>query len=229
MVLAVALQRLLENGPGQWSPEENLVLDALRRSKSSLSDATPEELAEYINGFKEPERLQGVLNNVKGIYHELLFAHAENTDGDNLSARLFDNTNHPGADLEFLMDGEVVREIQLKSTTDYSHLAEHLKRYPDIELFATSEIANTTPYAQSTGYADSELTDDVQRVTDELKGDDTLREVADGAETSALVSAAFAAGRMLKSGERTDGEVKTIAGDVAVGGTAALILELLVG
>lgn len=227
VVIAVALQRLLDDPSWHWGTEELLVLDALQRSKTSLEDASSEELANYIRGLA-PEQLAGVLNNVKGIYHELLFIRAENIDGDEVSARVFADTNHPGADVEFLVDGEVIREVQLKATSSASALTEHLRRYPDIELIATSEIASAEPGATSSGFSNAALGEDVHGVADDLKGEGLLEEAADGLATSALVSAAISAGRMVRARQVPTGELKVVAGDVAVGGLAAMFLDVLI-
>lgn len=114
VVVAVTLQRLLDDPTRSWTVEEELVLDALRRSAASLNEATTIELAEYLAGFA-PEQLRGLVSNVKGIYHELLFVHAENIDADAVSARLFEATNYPGADVEFLVDGNAIHSVQLKA------------------------------------------------------------------------------------------------------------------
>ncbi|MDE0305817.1 MAG: hypothetical protein OXI87_13210 [Albidovulum sp.] len=118
--------------------EKRLNSDARRRSAASLIDASAEQLAEYV-GTLAPEQLRNVLSNVKGIYHELLFLHAENIDGDEVTARIFDATNHPGADVEFLVDGDIVRAIQLNAVASPSANKEHLARYPEIEVVATEE------------------------------------------------------------------------------------------
>ena len=42
----------------------------------------------HLSEMSLPE-LRGFSSNVKGIYHELLFAANENSDGDNITAQLF--------------------------------------------------------------------------------------------------------------------------------------------
>ena len=87
--------------------EMSLVAEAIRRSTRKLEDnASIEEIRDYLSGYEE-EALNGVLANVKGIYHELIFEHSD-YDGDSITARLFEETNHPGADVEFMMNGEVI-------------------------------------------------------------------------------------------------------------------------
>lgn len=227
VVIAVTLQRLLEDATRFWEPDELLVLDALRRSKKSLEDASTEELAAYVESLR-PDQLRGVMSNVKGIYHELLFVQAENLDGDELSARVFEETNHPGADVEFIMEGEVIRDVQLKAVSSASTIIEHLRRYPDIDVRATSEVAGLMSNVESSGFSNATLTRDVDDVVSDLEGDSALDELNDGLTTSALVSAAFAAGKMVRKRSFSEAELKTVFGDVVVGGTAAVFLDMLI-
>lgn len=64
-----------------------LVLEAFRRSDSSLAGASVEEISVYLSGYG-PEQMSGIINNVKGIYHEIAFVTAENADGDLVFAKL---------------------------------------------------------------------------------------------------------------------------------------------
>ncbi len=194
---------------------------SIRHRTRCLSDAAPTKLAEYV-GSLEPDQLAGVLSNVKGIYHELLFVHAENIDGDEVSARVFDATNHPGADVEFIVDGEVIREVQLKATSSMSALAEHLRRYPDIDILATAEIAGSTQDVGNSGFSNETLTRDVMDIVDDLQGETILEETVDGLATSVLVSAAMVAGKVVRRRQLSPDELKAILGDVAVGGAAAV-------
>ena len=226
VVLAVTLQRLLEDATRFWSVEEKLVLEALRLSKNELNDATNEKLAEYISDLR-PEQLRGVLNNVKGKFHELLFAHAENVDGDDVAAHLFEATNHPGADVEFMVDGETIGQVQLKASLSVSYVAEHLKRYPGIEVRATEEVAERMPDVESSGFSNEELTRDVRETFEELEGDSLLENIGEGLATSALVGAAIAAGRAVKERRFSRDMLKSTLGEVAVAGVAGLIIDEL--
>ena len=226
VVLAVTLQRLLEDATRFWSVEEKLVLEALRLSKNELNGATNEELAEYISNLR-PKQLNGVLNNVKGKFHELLFEHAENVDGDEVTARLFDATNHPGADVEFMSDGETIGQVQLKATSSVSYVAEHIKRYPDINVLATEEVAERMPGVESSGFSNEELARGVREGFEELEGDSLLEDIGEGLATSALVGAAIAAGRAVKERRFSRDMLKSTLGEVAVAGVAGLIIDEL--
>lgn len=226
MVIAVTLQRLAEDATRFWTVEERLVLEALRRSKGSLEGASAAELARYVANLG-PAGLGGVVNNVKGIYHELLFAQMENTDGDGVTARLFDATNHPGADVEFLVDGEVIRSVQLKAVASASHIREHLERYPGVQVLATDEVAAQVPGLGASGLSNAELHAEVEQVLGELPGDSLAEDMGEGVGSSFLVSAALAAGKALH-GKGTDRhKLGSVLRDAAAGGVAASVLDTL--
>jgi hypothetical protein len=226
VVVAVTLQRLVEDATRFWSIEEQLVLDALRRSKASLNGASVEELSSYVSSLT-PEQLRGVASNVKGIYHELLFVHFENADGDEVTAQIFEATNHPGADVEFIVAGETIREVQLKAVTSLAQIREHLSRYPHIDVVATSEVAATLPNVTSSGFSNADLKANLASTFDELPGDSLFREIGEGVSASALVSGAIVAGRILRGRPVSRKELSATLGDVAVGGIAAVVLDAI--
>ena len=80
-----------------------------------------------------------MVSNVKGILHELLVERAENLNGDKITVRLFQEVNHSGAAIEFLIDGGVVLEMQIKAVQSPASI-EYFSRHPDTEVLATSEI-----------------------------------------------------------------------------------------
>ena len=228
VVIAVTLQRLIEDSGHSWSVEEGLVLDALRRSARRLNEASESELAEYLGGLSD-EQLRGVVANVKGVYHELLFARAENIDSDDVSARLFEATNHPGADVEFIVDGDVIGEVQLKAVASKSTIYEHLERYPDIQVAATEEVASQLSDVESSGFNNAEITNEVKHVFEELPCDTLVQEIAEGAAASALVAGAVSAAQVLRSGKVSQEQFKSAFGDVSVGVVTATVLEVLLG
>jgi len=226
VVIAVTLQRLAEDATRFRTLEERLVPDALRRSSDVLNDASVAELAAHVAAMS-PERLRGLASSVKGIYHELLFVHAENVDGDEVSARVFEATGHPGADVEFVVDGDVVREVQLKAVASPDAIREHLARYPEIKVLATEEAAAAMPSVASSGFSNAALSQQVEDVLSELPGDGLAGEVADGAVTSALLAGAATAGHALRTGRVYRREVSRALGDVSVGVVAATSLDAL--
>ena len=69
-------------------------------------------------------QLRGLANNIKGIYHELLFVKEFNDTHTDMQAELYPSTSHPGSDV-MIRDtetGEVLREIQLKATDNLHYV-----------------------------------------------------------------------------------------------------------
>jgi hypothetical protein len=135
--IAITLGHLVAGQRSGWTDDQELVLDALRRSTTRLNDATDQELADYLTGLS-PEQMRGVTSNVKGIFHEYLVTRTENLDGDQKTATLIELTNHPGADLEYFIGGEIIGNVQVKAVQDPAAIIEHFSRYPDIDVLATS-------------------------------------------------------------------------------------------
>ena len=135
---------------------EPLVLDAIRRSNNSLSDVSVSEIGDYLTELS-PEQLQGVINNVKGIYHELAFVENENNDGDEGTATFFDNTSHAGSDVVLYnkITGEI-QSLQLKATDSEELITCHVERYPEIGIAVTEEIADSMD-VESSGFSNTEL------------------------------------------------------------------------
>lgn len=168
IVGAVITQLLADELPA-FNANEQIVLDALRRSKSSLENATNEELAAYVQSL-EPGQLQGLENNLLGISHELRYYVQENSNGDQYVVELFDLTNHPGADVTITnkLTGEI-REVQLKASNYQAYVEQHSERYADIPVMATDELAGRMDGVASTGISHEELTDDVDTVISGLR------------------------------------------------------------
>ena len=204
------------------------MLDALRRSSSKLRDADVGELATYVASL-DPEQLRGVASNIKGIYHELLFVHGVNADGDGITAAVFEATNHPGADVQFIVDGEVIRDVQLKAVASLEPIREHLSRYPEIEVFATTEVAAKIDGVMSTGFSNDQLTAEVEQVFSDLPEEGLFQDIGEAVATSALVSGALAAGRVLRAGSIQPDQMKSAFGDMAVGAVTATVLDALLG
>jgi len=197
VVLAVTFQRLLADKVSAWSLEQGLVLDALRRSTKSLESASIEKLSDYVTNLS-PEQLKGVVSNTKGIYHEMLFVEMYNSDNAHLNAKIMDATNFPGADVQFYMEGELVREVQLKAISSPTLVYEHLQRYPDIEILVTEEVASILEGVESSGLNNAILSKDVTDRMIELQREGLLEEISDGLITSVFVTSGVLVYRVLK-------------------------------
>jgi hypothetical protein len=216
-VFATVITKLLQSDISELTADQELVLEALRRSRNDLENASDKELVEYVNSLSEVQ-LDGAINNVKGIYHEMLFVAAENSDGDVYSAAMFEETNHPGADV--LITNELTGEtqaVQLKATQYRSYIREHKERYAEFEIFATEEVAGDG--VSSTGYSNEQVTGDTEDTMSILR-DSGGGVVGDAMATSAMIALAFQLGRVIKS--RDISEAKAREATVEVTKTAFL-------
>ncbi|WP_290949905.1 hypothetical protein [Hyphomonas sp.] len=168
-IVSATLLKLQAERTLKFSEDEELVLDALRRSNSRLNDASTEELARYVQSMS-PEQIPGLTNNVKGIYHELTYERAENSDGDEYVVELFEVTNHPGADIRITnTDTGEITTAQLKATNYSTYLREHNQRYESVDLFVTSEVAASDAEFTSSGFSNLELTEDTAETLEKLE------------------------------------------------------------
>jgi hypothetical protein len=141
------------------SIESQLILDALRRSDLELVDASESEISSYLSSYNE-EQLKGIANNIKGIYHELLWVEQYNADHSDTRAELYEATNQPGADVCIVdvQSGDVIAEYQLKATDSVYYIKEHQIRYTDVEVIATNEVASRMDGVIAGGYFNEDIT-----------------------------------------------------------------------
>ena len=223
VALAVTFQRLLSDNISTLSLEQDLVLDALRRSTSDLKDASVQELADYVQELS-PEALRGVMSNTKGIYHEMLFVQAFNAEHSEVTARLMEATNYPGADVQFMMEGDVIGEVQLKAVSSPSLVHKHLLLYPDTKILATEETAAMMDGIDSSGFRNAILSSAVANRMFELKGEGLIDEVYDGLLTSALVRSGFVVWSALTVKRLEGADLSTYLKDAGVAvGTASIL------
>jgi hypothetical protein len=202
-VIGGVLYALLTRSAVDDSLESRLVLAALRRSDNALAAASEAELSRYLNSY-DAEQLKGIANNVKGIYHELLWVEQFNASHEDRRAEIFSATNHAGSDVRIVDvdSGDVVAEYQLKATDNVAYLNEHLIRYPSIQVVVTDEAAAQLEGAQASGNLNVRLTEDVKTDLEAL-GDNTLD---DRVLESAGLAAAISTGRELLEMLRGDRE-----------------------
>jgi len=202
-VIAGVIYALLTHTTVDDSRESQLALQAIRRSKVEWNDASEAELSSELEDMG-PEQLKGLANNVKGIYHELLFVDDYNSSHQDTYAELYEATNHPGADVRILSreSGELIEELQLKATDNADLIQEHFERYPDIKVVATEEIAATTGLAGSSGISNPEITDQTDSTLDGLADNTIMDRATESGELAVLIKGGREALRAL-SGEKT--------------------------
>lgn len=232
VVIAVTLGQLVAGRRTGWTDDQELVIKALRRSTESLHYADAGDLSAYLVGLS-PEQMGGVVSNVKGIFHEMLIKRAEDIDGDDVTATLFEATNHPGADIEFLMDGEVIQTLQVKAVQTPAAIIEHFSRYPETDVMATSEVVALLDGAfgsqlHDSGFANAEITSETVATLERLAGESIGDFLDHGFINSPLLGGALAARAILagRSGSRTD--VRSILELTGLGiGTAVAVETIL--
>lgn len=164
-ILGVAAKLAFEENP-YFTESELATIAAMQRAHPQSGDST-EELGGWLNAMDEGQ-IQGVVNNTKGVLHEMEFVRLENEDGDAIHAALFGKTNHPGTDVRFVdMDSGESWSAQLKATDDASYVQDWIDAHPDGEILVTSELAGRMDLPQS-GLSNDALTARTEDVVDQL-------------------------------------------------------------
>lgn len=225
-IVPATLLKLQADRLPQFNQDEDLVLDALRRSSNQLNNASIEELAHYVQAMN-PEQLPGLANNLKGIYHELSYKHRENNDGDEYVVEIFEATNHPGADVQITNtdSGEVVI-AQLKATNYSSYLRDHNQRYENVDLFVTSEVADSDAEFQSSGFSNVELTKDTTETLERLQQAGKA-DVIESIGVAAMVNVARNAGAFLAGQSVSPDRKKKMIEDGVVAASVAGLTQLI--
>lgn len=226
-IVSVVILQLLADEIPNFSEHEQFVLEALRRSNNELTNASEEELASYIQSM-EPSQITGLSNNIKGIYHELIFQNRENNDEDQYVVEVFEATNHAGSDVRIIntLTGEV-KEVQLKATKYTSYIREHNEKYEDIAVFATDEVANIDDAITSSGFSNAELTEDVATVFDGLSDYDNPSAFT-SISIAAMVTLARNSRVLLRGGSFSQQEKEKLVKDGAIAASVAGFVHLII-
>ena len=126
------------------------VVRAIARSRSDLDDisASIAEIDDYVDGFENaPERLSGLLSNIKGIYGELEVRDQLNESNDGIFYCLALDTSNPDVDIYgYDAEGNVVQQIQVKMTEYPEYIRTTLQDLPEgVQLIAGVEMAVEFP------------------------------------------------------------------------------------
>ena len=212
---------LLSHTALDGTPEQVLVLEALRRSDGDLTNASEAELSEYLHALN-PQQMQGVANNVKGIYHELQFVKKYNEDNHDTYAVLHEATNHQGSDvmIKSKETDEVLEEYQLKATDNVSYVRAHQIHYENIDVKATREAAERIEGVEESGFSNGKMTLEVGGTFEDLANNTISDRVIDSAEISGLATAGLEAINILTGkSDMADGGKRVVS--TAVSASAA--------
>lgn len=164
-ILAVAAKLAFEEG-ASFNDSELATISAMQRAHPQAGD-THEELGQWLADMDEGQ-IAGVVNNTKGVLHEMEFVRLENEDGDSVYASLFESTNHAGTDISFIdKDSGASWAVQLKATDNPGYVQDWVDAHPDGEILVTSELAERMNLPSS-GISNEELTVRTDDVVDRL-------------------------------------------------------------
>ena len=230
--LSAVILQLLSETPHDLKFEDNeqLVLEALRGSNKILSEASIKDLGDYVKN-QDPSQLKGLLNSITGKYHELRYQMHVNSTDDNLRVELFEEYNHPGADIK-LINTETGEEkvFQLKATDYLSYIKKHNEKYEDISVLATEEVAKLDPDIGTTGISNMEIREEVSDVFDSLKSkDDVDFGVGSSMTVAAMITLARNVKVILKGSKMTNDEKSKLVQDGMIAAGVAGVISLLIG
>ena len=164
-ILAVATKLAFEEKP-EFDVSGQATIAAMQRAHPQAG-ATIEELGGWLSSMA-PDQILGVVNNTKGVLHEMEFVRLENEDGDSVHAALFDETNHEGFDVTFIdVDTGEEWEAQLKATDSASYVENWIHAHPGGEIIVTDELADSM-HLETSHLTNSDLTSRSQEVVDKL-------------------------------------------------------------
>src|SRR5210317_579136 len=138
--ILASLAKIAFQADTELTEQDFTALAALRRSSPDW-DLTLEETSQRLASYSE-EQIAGLVNNVKGILHEMEFVQIENQDGDSVFAALFPDTNQKSVDIQmFDQEAGDAWAIQLKATDDIAAINAWSDANPDTEILVTEEVA----------------------------------------------------------------------------------------
>ena len=165
-VILASLAKVAFTPEPELTEDDFAVLAALRRSSPDW-DLTLEETGARLAQYSD-DQIAGLVNNIKGILHEMEFVQLENDDGDSVVAALYPDTNHKSVDVQMLdLESGEAWSVQLKATDDLSAINDWMDSNPDAEILVTEELSERMDLPSS-GFSNEELTIRVEDFVDRL-------------------------------------------------------------
>lgn len=162
-------------------------------------------------GDMTSEQLEGVVNNWKGKYFEVLLRDELNA-GEQIGSlvledgelvKLSENLNEPGWDLQILnADGTIAQEIQAKASENISYVKEALERY-DYDVITTSEISNFSERINTSNFADSTLETEISSPIEALFDSNAMNIIEEVAPALPFIIITVSEGRKVMVGKQT--------------------------
>lgn len=175
LLIIGTMAEVMKNSMYELTDNESLVVSAIKRSTSELSeDSSTEEVRDYLLQYDDTQ-IDGLVSNVKGILHEIEFVEMENNDGDNVSAVIFPDSNHKAYDIQMLnTETEESWEVQLKATDSSSYVNQSIDEHglDKDEIIVSSELAERMGL-QSSGLSNEELTLNTSELIEKMRNNET--------------------------------------------------------
>ena len=148
--------------------DDKPVIEAIRRSKIEFNNLSLEQIGDELSTMG-PNSINGFINNVQGILHEVEWVNIENSDGDSIMAGMFPDTNHKDYDIWVIdsSSGELWTE-QLKATSSKSDVRNWINEHPDGTIRVDEDMAKELDLP-STGLNREELRVRIEDVVEKLK------------------------------------------------------------
>ncbi|WPL16341.1 hypothetical protein Thiowin_01294 [Thiorhodovibrio winogradskyi] len=165
--ILASLAKVAFDPSASLTDQDLAVLAALRRSSPEWAALSVEETSARLAAYDE-DQIAGLVNNTKGILHEMEFQRLENEDGDSVFAALYPDTNHRAVDVQMLdrSSGESW-SLQLKATDDAGAINAWMAANPDTEILVTDELAEKMDLPSS-GLSNEDLTMRVEDFVDRM-------------------------------------------------------------
>lgn len=164
LILAAYAKCCLMQSP--LNSEELTVMNAFKRANPKYADFSQQQLGDLFSSLNE-NQLSGFVNNTKGVLHEIQFVEMENSDGDVVTAELYEAINNPGYDVVLTNNstGEII-DLQLKASDDSAYINNWIEKH-DGEIKVTSEVAERMGI-ESSGISNDEITANTENFIDKL-------------------------------------------------------------
>ena len=229
-VIGGVIYALLSNSVVPDTPEYQAALESLKRMKSDWNNASESDLSNALSKYSDAE-LKGVASNVKGIYHETLFVSEYNRTNEDTYAEMFEQVNHPGADIQIrsVSTGEVLEEFQLKASSSVGYVQEHFNKYPNISVLATSEVAEDIEGVSSTKISNDEISKRMDDLLQNISENTLADKAVDSAELAGIIAAGREAANVLKGKEVNSETLVNIASSASVASVSTAMVAYLFG
>jgi len=120
------------------------VYEAVQRAIPDLENASLPEISQYLDNVSSPEKMQYILNNVKGVLGE--FKAGEYFESQGHEVMYPESLFNPGFDIALYNNGILKDVVQIKTTSSTSIVNDHLEKYPEIPVYVTDDVYSEMDY-----------------------------------------------------------------------------------